>query len=95
MTILEQYQKATKWTDKVSLMELLYLSKRMNDKHWTLNDTAAFFSVSIGLVSENLKLANELNNNPELAICETRQKALDKMNNRNTHVSDDWDDGDE
>lgn len=80
MTILEQYNSSSRWNEKVVLMDMFHLSKRANDKHWTLKDTALHFSVSVGLVSENIQLANAMNHkHPDLFNCESRKIALTKL----------------
>lgn len=79
MTLLEQYQQSESWSEKITLMELFHLGKRTVDKYWTLNDTARYFYVSIGLASENLKLAAAIHSYPFLLKCESRQKALNRL----------------
>lgn len=47
---------------------------------WTISRTAEFFDISIGLVSENLSLAEQVHKYPELINCKSRVKALKRMN---------------
>lgn len=42
----------------------------------TIKQTAAYFRVSVGLVSENLHLADNLE---DIINCKTRQEALSKL----------------
>ena len=52
-----------------------FLRCEFNQK-WTLQNTANFFEVSTGLVSENLKLAELFSDFPDLAKFVTRRDAL-------------------
>lgn len=62
-------------------MEIYHLTMQSHIKGWTLSNTAEHFRVSIGLVSENLKLAHALHSNESLIKCESRQDALRRVNN--------------
>jgi len=53
---------------------------RNSEVGWTINKTAAFFGVSIGLISENLALAETIHKYPELINCDSRTDALKRMN---------------
>lgn len=46
---------------------------------WNLAKTAAVFNVSVGLVSENLKLANAIHLNEDVMNEPNRQAALDRI----------------
>lgn len=46
---------------------------------WTVSNTAKQFEVSIGLASENLRLAELIDKYPKLLKLETRQEALKKL----------------
>ena len=48
-------------------------------RDWTLSKTAEHFGVSIGLVSENLRLALAIHTNDAILKCESRQDALKKL----------------
>ncbi len=48
---------------------------------WTLHHTAKDFGVSIGLVSENIRLALAIDKDKEIIKCKTRQDALKRINN--------------
>lgn len=52
------------------------------DNKWTMQNTANFFKVSIGLVSENLRLADLFSEFPELLKIETRKEALAHVEKR-------------
>lgn len=62
-------------------MELYHLTMN-HRKTWSIAKTAHYFGVSIGLVSENLKLAHALHNPDVCKSIEslsTRQQALDRI----------------
>ena len=79
MTILERYSQEKLWFKKVLLMEVYHLSKVHADKDWTLGETAKDFGCSIGLVSENLKLARAIQVNEKIMNLPTRTIALRKI----------------
>ena len=72
----EQYERLTKWQDRATLIGLYHTAKCMQIPGWRVLDTAAYFEVSIGLVSEDIRLGKELDSNPKLAKVETREKAV-------------------
>jgi hypothetical protein len=57
-------------------MEIYHLAMSQLERSWTITKTAEAFGVSIGLVSENLKLANSIHVDDKILRCETRQDAL-------------------
>lgn len=61
-------------------MELYHLAMTQREKGWTLTKTAEAFEVSIGLVSENLRLALAIHVNESLISCDSRQDALRRIN---------------
>lgn len=80
MTFPERYNQATIWFEKVLVMEIYHLAMTHREKGWTITKTADAFSVSIGLVSENLRLAQAIHTNDKVAKCESRQDALRRLN---------------
>ena len=82
MTFPERYQQESTWHGKAMVMEIYHLTMTHHIKGWTIKLTAEHFGVSIGLVSENLKLAHALHINERLVKCETRQEALKKLNGK-------------
>ena len=83
MTFLERYRNETTWHGKALVMEIYHLAMSHRSKGWTLTRTAEHFGVSIGLVSENLRLAHAIHMNDKILKCESRQEALKKLNGRN------------
>lgn len=61
-------------------MEVYHLSRLSNRKDWTIRETAEYFDVSIGLVSENLRLAKLIHTYPNVIKMDSRQKALKALN---------------
>lgn len=82
MTFVERYNQETTWHGKATVMELFHLTMTQRDKSWTITKTAESFSVSIGLVSENLRLAQAIHDRPVFVTIPTRQEALNKLNRR-------------
>lgn len=81
MTFKEKYSSESTWYGKVMVMEIYHLAMRQRVNNWTITKTAEEFGCSIGLVSENLKLALAIHSNDAILKCETRQEALNKVNN--------------
>lgn len=80
MTFKEKYEKCLKWHEKVLVIELYHLVQIHKNKNWTLSKTAEYFSISMGLVSENLKLASAIHQNERIMNLDTRQEALRRIN---------------
>lgn len=81
MTFPEKYRSEDTWHGKAMIMEIYHLAMLNREKSWTISQTATVFNCSIGLVSENLKLAHAIHSHPHLLKCETRQDALKKLSN--------------
>lgn len=78
MTFKDRYNNEATWHGKVTVMEIYHLAMCQRIKGWTITLTAEHFEVSIGLVSENLRLANIIHIDPKILKCESRQEALRK-----------------
>lgn len=83
MDYQKEYSEAKEWYRKASIMSLYHTYQCLQDKSWTLRDTAIYFGVSIGLVSENIKLAKSLETNSQLMKAPNRQEALKLIERRN------------
>lgn len=84
MTFLERYNDEDTWYGRAAIMEIYHLTMcyRMKaiDHNWTLMDTAKYFDCSIGLVSENLRLAQLIHTNSKvIEQCKSRQEALRRL----------------
>lgn len=76
MKFKDRYREARTWYSKVVVMELYHLTKTSKDPKWTITKTARYFNCSIGLTSENLRLASALHLNSELVLIPSRNDAL-------------------
>ena len=81
MTFLERYQQEDTWHGRAMIMEIYHLAMRARSTRWTISKTAAHFNCSIGLVSENLRLAHAIHAEPDIVKITTRQLALKKVGN--------------
>lgn len=80
MTFKERYSREQTWHGKAMIMEIYHLAMTQREKGWTISDTAKHFTCSIGLVSENLRLAHAMHKNHRLIELPTRQDALKRLN---------------
>jgi len=80
VTFPERYNQTNLWHEKVLVMEIYHLAMSHREKGWTLTKTATSFGVSIGLVSENLRLAQAIHTDEKIIKCESRQDALRRLN---------------
>jgi hypothetical protein len=79
VTFQEKYRQCSRWQDKVTIMNLYHGLALSHYSTWTIRQTASVFDVSIGLVSENLRLASALDAGSTVINCTTRQEALTKL----------------
>lgn len=79
MTFQERYTTEPTWHGRATIMEIYHLAQTIRHKGWTISKTAEHFGVSVGLVSENLKLAEAIHVNEKILKCESRQEALKKV----------------
>jgi hypothetical protein len=79
MTFLERYQEMKKWQDKVIIMEMYHLAQTIHHQDWTLRKTANYFNCSMGLISENLKLAKLFHEHHPITNAKTRDDALKSL----------------
>lgn len=86
VSFVDRYNSETTWHGKVLVMEIYHLAMTTRSKNHTITKTAEHFSCSIGLVSENLRLAILLHSNPELMALPTRQDALKRLNGKMAKV---------
>lgn len=80
MTFIERYAREKTWHGKAMIMEIYHLAMTQREKGWTIEKTAQHFSCSIGLVSENLRLAHAIHKIPRIMELPTRQDALRRLN---------------
>ena len=84
ITFKQKYNsRGITWQEKAVLMSLYHTAMLMKYPTWNLGDTAEHFGVSIGLVSENIRLAKEIDKgNMKITLCSYREAALKLMERR-------------
>lgn len=82
MTFLERYNQESTWHGKAIVMEIYHLAMTQRQKGWTITRTAEHFDVSVGLVSENLRLAHAIHKYEQITKQGTRQDALKWLKHR-------------
>jgi hypothetical protein len=78
MTFQEKYKQVKTWHDRALIMEIYHLAMTARGR-WTIALTAKYFGCSVGLVSENLKLATAIHKTPSIIHVESRDKALKEL----------------
>ncbi len=84
-TFKDKYVTLTSWQEKAVLIALYHQAMCLKFTNWTLMDTSQHFSISIGLVSENIRLARFIDSKEfgsKLMKCETRERALKLIERR-------------
>lgn len=79
MTFKDRYDSESTWHGKAMVMEIYHMAMSMKHRDWTLAKTSEHFECSIGLVSENLRLAQAIHINTKLMEVQTRQDALKRL----------------
>jgi len=74
MTAKEKFVKCKDWKCRVKIINLLHCFMQVKRKKWGMRDTARYFNISLGAVSEAILLTNhwEL-----ISSCTTRNEALE------------------
>lgn len=73
LTIKEKYERSDTWQERANTINFYHKLKRMTEKKHTLKATADYFGLSLGLVCEDIQLAE----NMELVKdCISRKTAL-------------------
>jgi len=75
MTYKEKFDNETNWRNRVLIVELFHLQKKMYNPLWKIADTAKVFGRSAALISENLDLASHVRAG-KFDDCQSRQKAM-------------------
>lgn len=71
--------QSRKWSEIVTNIAEIHTRKSMENPGWTLDDTRRISGYSLGYVSESLKLARALKDNPKLLECPDRETALSRL----------------
>ena len=73
MTYREKFNTCKSWKCKVQVLNLFHQYMCLRHKRWGMRQTAKYFNVSLGLVSENIELGN---NWDRIKYIESRAKAI-------------------
>lgn len=88
VTFKDKYNECKTWQDKAICIALYHSIMSSRYPTWNLNDTALHFGVSIGLVSENIRLAKAIDDgNIRILKSKTREEGL-KLIERRHYVRD-------
>lgn len=83
LTFKDKYKLCKTWQEKANVIYLYHTLMHIKYPAWVITDTASHFEVSIGLVSENIKLANEMDaGNKRVIAAITREEALKHLPKR-------------
>jgi len=78
MTYQEALRKEKRWARRAIIINLCHKSMQLRRKKWSMRLTAKKLSISLGAVSEGIKLANALLDDSSLEfLC--REDALKKI----------------
>ncbi len=85
ITFKQQYISCVTWQDKCVVVALYHKLMCVKYPNWTIRHTAEYFDISNGLVSENVRLADAVNDgNDIIQHCKTREEGL-KLIERRKH----------
>jgi len=84
ITFKQKYNsRGMTWQEKAVLISLYHTTMCLKYPTWHMGDTAEHFEVSRGLVSENIRLAKEIDNgNKKVTLCPHREDALKLIDRR-------------
>lgn len=78
LSFLDRYNQSKTWQERVMVMEIYYYATK-DLPEFKLKWMARYFDVSIGLVSENLKLADAIHRDERFLKIESRNQALKEL----------------
>lgn len=80
----KQYESSSTWQQRVIILSLFHSTQCIKNKNWNMKQTAAHFCISIGLVSENIRLAKEIQGPKceELMKAKSREDGLKLIDRR-------------
>lgn len=76
MTYRESYINAKTWQKRVALIATFHGARLMRNPDWKLTDSAKYFGLSLGLISESLNLSKHWD---QIESCQSRSEALRKI----------------
>jgi len=88
MTLKEAYLKEEIWHRKIIIVSLYHNAQLLKMGSQNLIETAKYFEISIGLVSENLMLNKHYE---EIKDCKSRNEGLQKLRGKtkNDNITED------
>ena len=83
----QPYENCKTWQDKCLYIAIYHHFMCLKHAHWKVSNTASHFKLSIGLISENLRLAKEMDGDKgeKIMNCKTREEGLKLIERRNYH----------
>ena len=76
MTFKEKFKSCSTWQERAVVVTFTHRLLLIRKKKWTIRKTAKYLEISIGYVSESMKLAKRLD---EVNHFATRKDALTKL----------------
>lgn len=76
MKFKQAFDEAKTWQRRVVLISFYHNAKRIKNKKWKLIDSASYFGVSIGQISESLSLASKYD---DVKDCKSKNEALRRI----------------
>ena len=78
-----KFDQSTNWIDKVLIVSVFHNIQVLKNGSWKISNTALHFEISLGLCSENLRLAKEIDNgNDKIKNAKHREDALKMIDRR-------------
>jgi hypothetical protein len=66
MTYQDALRNTKEWHKRALIISLYHMKMLLRNKRWTMRHTAKRLQISLGLVSESIKLAKAMNDDPEI-----------------------------
>jgi len=76
LTYRESYSSEKSWKRRVALIATFHGARLMRNPNWKLTDSAKYFGLSLGLISESLNLSKHWD---QIDSCKSRSEALRKI----------------
>lgn len=75
MTFREALANEKSWQKRALIINLYHIQKSLRNKNWTMRDTAKRLELSLGTISESIKIAKAILEDPSLELL-TRSECL-------------------
>jgi hypothetical protein len=76
LTYRESYILAKDWKRRVALIATFHGARLTRNPNWKLTDSAKYFGLSLGLISESLNLSKHWD---KIENCQSRSEALRRI----------------